>query len=45
MKKNYISPEIELVSLYVTDVLAASDYNPTPEIPTRAGKDNPIDDL
>lgn len=43
MKKNYISPEIELVSLSVKDVLAASDYKPTPEIPTRAGEDNPID--
>lgn len=43
MNKNYISPEIELVSLSVKDVLAASDYKPTPEDPIRSGVDDPID--
>ena len=45
MKKKYVSPDVLIVSLYVTDVLAASDYKPTPEIPTRAGEDDPIDDI
>ena len=43
MKKKYVSPDVEIVSLYVPDVLAASDYNPTPEDPIRSGVDDPID--
>ena len=46
MKKKYISPDVEIVSLSVTDVLAASTYTPVPEDPKRSGVDNPlIDDL
>ena len=44
MKNKYISPEMEIISLISHDVLAASTYTPTPEIPTRAGDDEPIDD-
>lgn len=46
MKKKYISPDVEIVSLHLADVLTASNYTPTPEVPTRAGEDHPpIDDL
>ena len=45
MKKKYVSPEVLIVSLSLQDVLAASKYTPEPEIPTRGGDDNPIDDL
>ena len=44
MKKNYNSPEMEIISLLSQDVLAASTYIPTPEVPTRAGDDEPIED-
>lgn len=43
MKKKYISPDVEIVSLNVTDVLTASNYTPVPEDPVRSGEDNPID--
>ena len=44
MKKKYISPEMEIISLILQDTLAASNYIPVPEVPTRAGDDEPIDD-
>ena len=44
MKKNYRTPDLEVISLLHQDVLAASTYVPEPEKPTRAGEDNPIDD-
>ena len=44
MKREYISPEIEKISLSVRDVLAASTYSAVPEVPTRAGSDEPIVD-
>lgn len=44
-QKDYISPKIEIVNMRLQDVLAASTYVPEPEVPTRAGDDNPIDDL
>ena len=44
MKKEYISPELEVVSLSMKDVLTASDYKPQPEDPTRAGNEG-LDDL
>lgn len=40
MKKKYNSPDFDIVSLYMTDVLAASTYNPIPEDPTRDGNDS-----
>ena len=40
MKKKYTSPELELISLTTRDVLAASQYTPVPEDPTRAGDDS-----
>ena len=39
MKKKYNSPDFDIVSLYMTDVLAASTYKPVPEDPTRDGND------
>ena len=36
-KKFYSSPELEIVSLSMIDVLAASTYSAVPENPTRAG--------
>ena len=51
MKKEYISPDVLIVSLSIVDVLTASydptpySYDPTPQIPTRGGNDNPDDDL
>lgn len=45
MKKKYVSPEIEVVSLLQQDVLAASKYVPDPETPTRTGVDDPIVDF
>lgn len=39
MKKKYNSPDFDIVSLYMTDVLAASQYTPLPEDPTRSGND------
>ncbi len=39
MKKKYNSPDFDIVSLYTTDVLAASKYTPIAEDPTRAGND------
>lgn len=45
MKREYSSPEIEIVSLKTKDVLAASTYTPTPEIPTRAGDEGIDGDL
>ncbi len=45
MKKKYVSPDVLIVSLSIKDVLAASTYVPVPEDPTRAGEDNPIDDI
>lgn len=43
MKKKYVSPDVEIVSLRTTDVLAASTYVPDPEDPVRSGVDDPID--
>ena len=45
MKREYSSPEIEIVSLTVKDVLTASQYVPEPELPTRAGDEGIDDDL
>lgn len=45
MKKEYISPDVLIVSLSIVDVLTASSYDPTPQIPTRGGNDNPDDSL
>ena len=39
MKKRYTSPEVELISLNVFDVLTASRYVPDPEIGSRTGDD------
>lgn len=44
-KRKYSSPEIEIVSLMTNDVLAASTYTPTPELPTRAGDEGIDGDL
>lgn len=44
-KRKYSSPEIEIVSLMTNDVLAASTYTPTPEIPTRGGGEGIEEDL
>ena len=40
VKKDYTSPDLEVISLMVRDVLAASTYSAVPEDPTRAGDDN-----
>lgn len=40
MKKEYNSPDFDIVSLVTKDVLAASQYKPEPEDPTRAGDDS-----
>ncbi|WP_405346838.1 hypothetical protein [Ruminococcus sp.] len=44
MKKKYVSPELEVVSLLTKDVLTASEYTAHPEDPTRAGNEG-LDDL
>ncbi len=40
MKKKYTSPELELISLTMRDVLTASQYTPVPEDPARSGDDS-----
>ena len=45
MKREYMSPEAEIISFTLQDVLGPSTYVPDPQIPTRAGEDDPIDDL
>ena len=40
MKKEYNSPDMDIVSLSLKDVLTASEYIPHPEDPTRAGDDS-----
>lgn len=45
MKKKYLTPDMEVISLISQDVLAASTYSAVPEVPTRAGEDNPIDEF
>ena len=45
MKKNYSSPELEIVSLSLCDVLGASTYKPDPQDPVVSGVDDPIDDF
>lgn len=40
MKKEYSTPEVELVSFSTWDVLTASNYTPDPEIGVRSGDDN-----
>lgn len=45
MKKEYISPDVLIVSLSIVDVLTASSYDPTPQIPTRGGEDDPDKEL
>ena len=40
MKKDYNSPDFDIVSLSMKDVLTASEYTPVPEDPTRAGDDS-----
>lgn len=42
--KKYISPELEILSLTMVDVLTASNYVPDPENPVRSGLDEPIND-
>ena len=39
MKKEYNSPDFDIVSLSLKDILTASEYTPVPEDPTRAGND------
>lgn len=45
MKKEYNSPDFDIVSLSLKDVLAASQYTPEAELPTRAGDDSGEGDL
>lgn len=45
MKIEYNSPDFDIVSLSMIDVLAASTYTPQPEDPTRAGDDSGEGDL
>lgn len=40
MKKEYSSPDFDIVSLSLKDILTASEYTPVPEDPTRAGDDS-----
>ena len=40
MKKEYTSPEVEMITLLTTDVLAASTYSAVPEDPTKFGNDD-----
>lgn len=40
MKKMYDSPDWELISLTLNDVMAASQYDPEAEDPTRTGDDS-----
>lgn len=40
MKREYDSPEWELLSFKLNDVMAASNYDPEPEDPTRDGDDS-----
>lgn len=42
-KKYYSSPDLEIVSLSMIDVLAASKYTEAPEDPTRAGDEGDDD--
>lgn len=45
MKKKYLTPDMEIISLLTQDVLAASTYSAVPEEPTRTGVDAPIEDF
>lgn len=45
MKKEYFSPELDLVKILMTPVLGPSTYEPDPQDPTRDGDDNPGGDL
>lgn len=45
MKKEYNSPDFDIVSLSLRDVLTASQYKPEAELPTRAGDDRGEGDL
>ena|GEM_PF-3816969 len=46
MKKEYVSPEFEIYSILMSNVLAASTYDPDPQDPTRDGTDDPeVSDL
>ncbi len=40
MKKEYNSPDFDIVSLSLKDVLVASQYTPEAEDPTRGGDDS-----
>ena len=42
MKKKYISPEMDIIKLMLAPVLLdPSTYDPDPQVPTRAGDDDP----
>lgn len=41
MKKKYISPEMDLLKIQMSPVLAPSTYTPDPQDPIRDGDDNP----
>ena len=46
MKKEYFSPELDLIKIMVAPVLGPSTYDePDPQDPTRDGDDNPGGDL
>ena len=40
MKKEYNSPDFDIVSLSLKDILTASEYTPVPEDPIRSGNDD-----
>lgn len=43
MKKEYLTPDFKIVSVMLQDALAASQYVPTAEVPTRDGNDDEFD--
>ena len=45
MKKEYLTPDFKIVSILMKDALAASQYVPTAEVPTRDGSDDGWDDF
>lgn len=46
MKKIYFSPELDVIKITMGPILLTpSEYTPDPQVPTRAGDDDPIGDL
>ena len=41
MKKNYFSPELDVIKITMAPILTPSEYTPNPQVPRREGDDEP----